>query len=164
MGINFFGSRAAAAAITGVFLSTAVCAEPLPAHLQPCVSLQRDAERLACYDKAVANMLSGGDAAKPVSAENMFGASTGISRTETGQPAVKREELRQISGTITSLRHTDDGMIVLELDNGQVWRQQDAEVRLVMTAGDPVTVVRASLGTFRIADKSGRFARFKRVR
>ena len=55
-------------------------------------------------------------------------------------------------------------MIVLELDNGQVWRQQDAEVKLKMATGDPVTVVRASLGTFRIADKTGRFARFKRVR
>ena len=164
MRINFVGSRAAAAAIAGFFLSAPLCAEPLPEHLKACVSLQRDGERLACFDKAVANMMSGSDAAKPVSAENMFGASTGISRSETGQPAVKREELRQISGTITSLHHTDDGMIVLELDNGQVWRQQDAEVRLKMAAGDPVTVVRASLGTFRIADKGGRFARFRRVR
>jgi hypothetical protein len=153
-----------AGAITAcIFGQAALSAEPLPTHLQPCVSLQRDAERLACYDKAVANMLSGG-AAKPVSAENMFGASTGISRPEAEQSPVKREELRQISGTVTSLRHTDDGMIVLELDNGQVWRQQDAQVKLMMATGDPVTIVRASLGTFRIADKTGRFARFKRVR
>jgi hypothetical protein len=139
-------------------------AEALPSQLQPCVSLQRDAERLACYDKAVANLLSGNDAAKPVSAENMFGANTAITGSGDRKSEVKREELRQISGTVTSLRHTDDGMIVLELDNGQVWRQQDAQVRLMVATGDQVTIMRASLGTFRITDKTGRFARFKRVR
>ncbi len=147
-----------------VFGQAALSAEPLPPQLQACISLLRDAERLACYDKAVANMMSGDEAAMPASAENMFGASTGIARPEAGQSQVKREELRQISGTVTSLRHTDDGMIVLELDNGQVWRQQDAQVRLMVATGDPVTIVRASLGTFRIADKTGRFARFKRIR
>jgi hypothetical protein len=142
----------------------ATAAEPLPAHLQPCVSLQRDAERLACYDRAIANMLRGDEAIKPVSAENMFGANTGISQTESERQQVKREELRQISGTVTSLRHTEDGMIVLELDNGQVWRQLDSDVRLMVATGDTVTIVRASLGSFRVADKTGRFARFKRVR
>lgn len=164
MGMNLVGRWAMAAAISGFGMSVPASAETLPLHLQACVSLQRDTERLACYDKAVANMLSGDQGAKPVSAENMFGASTGIARPGSEQQPVKREELRQISGTVTSLHHTSDGMIVLELDNGQVWRQQDAEVKLVMATGDPVTVVRASLGTFRIADKSGRFARFKRVR
>ena len=164
MGMNFVGRWAPAAAVSGFLISAAAFGDSLPVHLQPCVSLQRDAERLACYDKAVANMLSGDGASKPVTAENMFGASTGISHSGADQSQVKREELRQISGTVTSLRRTDDGMIVLELDNGQVWRQQDAEVKLMMATGDPVTVVRASLGTFRIADRSGRFARFKRVR
>jgi hypothetical protein len=164
MGMNFIGRWVLAAAFGGSWMSAPACADSLPSHLQPCVSLQRDAERLACYDKAVANMLSGDEAIKPVSAENMFGASTGISSAGSEQSPVKREELRQISGIVTSLRHTDDGMIVLELDNGQVWRQQDAEVKLMMATGDPVKVVRASLGTFRIADKTGRFARFKRVR
>lgn len=139
-------------------------AEALPTHLQPCVSLQRDSERLVCYDKAVAILLSGDESAKPVSAENMFGANTAIPRTETERQHVKREELSQITGTVTSLRHIDDGMIVIELDNGQVWRQQDNQVRLTMNSGDAVTITRASLGTFRIADKTGRFSRFKRVR
>jgi len=55
-------------------------------------------------------------------------------------------------------------MIQLVLDNGQVWRQQDADVKLVIEKGDIVTIARAAMGTFRITDKSGRFARFKRVR
>jgi hypothetical protein len=144
--------------------AASVAQESLPKHLRPCVSLQRDSERLVCYDKAVANMLSGDESAKPVSAENMFGASTGIPRTAAEREQVKREELAQISGIVTSLRQVDDGMIIIELDNGQVWRQQDNQVRLMIASGDKVTIARASLGTFRIADKTGRFARFKRVR
>lgn len=139
-------------------------AAELPAHLQPCVSLQRDSERLACYDKAVAALIRGDESVSPVSAENMFGASTGLAAAQPEREPVKREELRQITGTVTSLRRTDDGMMVLELDNGQVWRQQDSEVRLNVASGDTVTIARAALGTFRIADKTGRFARFKRIR
>jgi hypothetical protein len=139
-------------------------AATLPPQLEPCVKLMRDAERLACFDKAIAALLRGEESAEPISAENMFGATTDISQSNADHREVKREELKQIRGTVTSLRHTDDGMIVVELDNGQVWRQQDANVRLMVNTGDTVTIVRASLGTFRIADKTGRFARFRRVR
>ena len=52
----------------------------------------------------------------------------------------------------------------MTLDNGQVWRQQDADVTLTIEPGDAVTVVRASMGTFRITDKRGRSARFKRMK
>ena len=84
--------------------------------------------------------------------------------TPAGEQPVKREELAQISGKVTSLRQTADGIMLLELDNGQVWRQQDSAVKLLINNGDTVTIGRAALGTFRIADKTGRFARFRRVR
>jgi hypothetical protein len=152
------------AAGAAVSVAPVLAADGLPPLLEPCVSLQRDSERLACYDKAIANILMGDTSAKPVSAENMFGAHADIPRSEAERREVKREELKQISGKVTSLRHTDDGMIVLELDNGQVWRQQDSDVRLVVATGDTITIVRASLGTFKLTDKTGRFARFRRVR
>lgn len=153
-------------ALVACLLATAgaAAAETVPPQIEACASLRRDTERLACYDKAIAAIRRGDQPAKENTAENMFGASTGIAQPEPRNNQEKREELRQISGTVTSLRHTDDGMIIVELDNGQVWRQQDANVRLMVATGDKVTVVRASLGTFRITDKSGRFARFKRVR
>lgn len=141
----------------------ALSAEPVPAAIEACSSLLRDSERLACYDNAVASLKSG-QSATGASAENMFGATSETSRAAAGLKDVKREELKQISGMVTSLRRTDGGMIILELDNGQVWRQQDSDVRLMVSQGDTVTIVRASMGTFRIADKSGRFARFKRLR
>jgi hypothetical protein len=137
-------------------------AESIPPVLEPCVALLRDAERLACYDRAVA-ALRAGEKTAAVSAENMFGASAST-QGNPEQGGVKREELKQITAAVTSLRRSEDGMIILTLDNGQVWRQQDSDVRMMMAPGDVVTVIRASLGTFRIADKSGRFSRFKRVR
>jgi len=144
---------------------TAHGAEPLlPAHIEACASLRKDSERLACYDKAVATILAGKTSTPPPSAENMFGANGEVAGAAPGHQEIKREELKQISGKVTSLRHADDGMIVLELDNGQVWRQQDSGIVLMVNTGDQVTVVRASLGTFRITDKTGRFARFKRLR
>jgi hypothetical protein len=150
---------------TATILATtlpAPAAEELPGHLKTCVTLRRDAERLACYDKAVAQLQNGTDSPPP-SAENMFGANTDI-LAAPGNRDIQREELQEIKGVVTSLRRADDGMIVLGLDNGQTWRQQDSDVSLTIDTGDSVMVMRASLGTFRIADKRGRSARFKRVR
>lgn len=147
-----------------LMLSASAVAAELPAPLETCASLSRDAERLLCYDKAVALIKSGGQNTPPPSAENMFGANSDVLGDKSHKSEVKREELKQISGTVTSLHRGDDGMIQLVLDNGQVWRQTDADVRLLVESGDKVTVVRAAMGTFRITDKSGRFARFKRVR
>jgi hypothetical protein len=151
--------------LTVLIAFTATChgAETLLEAVEACTTLRRDAERLACYDRAVASGKSG-QAATGDTAENMFGATRDTAHGAPGLRDIKREELRQISGTVTSLRRTDDGMIILTLENGQVWRQQDSDIRMMVEKGDQVTIVRAALGTFRIADKSGRYARFKRVR
>jgi hypothetical protein len=138
-------------------------ADPLPEGLEVCARLSRDNERLACYDRAVA-ALRAGQATPGVSPENMFGANSD-NAAKTGVSAKpEREELKQITGVVSSLRRSDDGLMIIELENGQVWRQQDSEVRMMISPGDNVTIVRAVLGTFRITDRTGRFARFKRVR
>lgn len=156
--------NSAGALVGALFLSALSSAADLPPQFAACAALRRDAERLLCYDNAVAQLHSGTTETPAPSAENMFGANSDVLGSSARRSDVKREELRQISGTVTSLHRGDDGMIQLVLDNGQVWRQQDAGVRLLVDEGDKVTVVRAVMGTFRITDKSGRFARFKRVR
>jgi hypothetical protein len=138
--------------------------EPLPEPLKPCISMRHDSERLACYDRAVALLKSGNVSAQAPSAENMFGANSNVAEQEKSAGEPERQELRQISGRVTSLHRAEDGMIVLMLDNDQVWRQQDKDATLIIDAGDSVTIARASLGTFRITDKRGHSAHFKRVR
>src|SRR5690348_12707607 len=145
------GALAGALLISGLSVAT-----ELPPSLDACAAIRRDTERLLCYDKAVAQLKSGAEGAAAPSAENMFGANNDIVGAKASRDDVKREELKQISGTVTSLHRGDDGMIRLTLDNGQVWRQQDAGIRLMVAEGDKVTVVRGAMGTFRITDKSGR--------
>lgn len=149
---------------TWLLFAGAVSAQSsIPSQLEPCVSIRRDTERLACFDRAIAALRTGSDTPAPT-AENMFGVTESRAPADDRAQAEKREELRRIQGSITSISRTGDGMIVLELDNGQVWRQQDSAVKLSIGVGDTVTITRAAMGTFRIADNSGRFARFKRVR
>jgi len=157
--------KSIAGALAGALMFSALAAAAeLPPQLETCAALRRDSERLLCYDKAVAQIRAGSEGVPAPTAENMFGANSDVLGDKAHQPTVKREELKQISGTVTSLHRGDDGMIQLVLDNGQVWRQTDVDVRLLVEPGDKVTVVRAAMGTFRITDKSGRHARFRRVR
>jgi hypothetical protein len=154
-------------ALTGILFSGGICraGDPLPEQLKTCVSMLRDAERLACYDKAVALIHSGSASAPAPSAENMFGATAAIAETPHASNEPDRQELNEINGRVTAMHTTtEDKLFVLTLDNGQVWRQQDLDAHMTIDIGDSVSIARASLGTFRITDKRGHSARFKRVR
>jgi hypothetical protein len=152
-----------AATLAGLLLAgQALAAEVLPEPLRTCVAIRNDTERLACFDAAVAHIESG--TAAP-SHENMFGASAASRAPVKRDPAEPpKEDLREISGKIVALGRSEGGMTLLTLDNDQVWRQQDADATLTLEIGDSVTITRASLGTFRLTDKRGRSARFRRVR
>ncbi len=127
--------------------------------------MRNDAERLTCYDHAVATIRSGSTAAPPPSAENMFGATPTVAPPKKAAEEPPRQDLQQITGRVTAMHVvTEDKLLVLNLDNGQVWRQQDLDSHLTIDVDDSVTIERASLGTFRITDKRGHSARFKRVR
>jgi hypothetical protein len=136
---------------------------PLPAAIETCSALRQDSERLACYDKAVADIRAG-RSTSDANAQNMFGANEDTRGAADQQRNIQRDELREITAKVTSLRRTPDGMMLLELDNGQVWRQLDSESALIIEVADTVKVARASMGTFRISDKRGRSARFRRMR
>lgn len=156
-------NHAMAAAVAGalLFVQPAEAADALPEPIRACAAMRNDIERLACYDKAVAHLESGSAAPSP---ENMFGASAAIAPERKTEREDKNDELRQINGIVVSLSRSDSGLITLTLDNEQVWRQADSEATLTIETGDSVTISRASLGTFRLLDKRGRTARFKRVR
>jgi hypothetical protein len=147
-----------------LYVHASQAAEALPEAMRACVSLKRDSERLACYDRVAASIEAGSDNATQSSPENMFGAHTALTPKPKDPPEARREELQQITGTVVSVGRSQGGLMELALDNDQVWRQQDGEATLIIQTGDSVTISRASLGTFRITDKRGRSARFRRVR
>jgi hypothetical protein len=154
-----------AGVIAGALMVSALAAAAdVPPVLEACTALRHNSERLACYDRAIAQIKSGANGGPRLSAENMFGASGDIAPTQAAGPEPKREELRQITAAVRSVHRGKEGLLVLDLDSGQSWRQEDDEVTLFIDAGDSVIVQRAAFGTFRITDKRGRSARFKRVR
>ena len=154
----------AAVAVACCYVSSSQAAEAVPEPIKACKSLRRDSERLACYDKAVAHIESGAPTDAAVSPENMFGGTTAMAPPPAAQDETGPEELKQITGKVVAVSRTSSGILELRLDNDQVWRQSDADNSVVVENGDSVTISRASLGTFRLTDKRGRSARFKRVR
>ena len=135
-------------------------AQTVPEAIKSCTQMRNDTERLACYDRAVAHIESG--EAAP-SKENMFGANTALATPRKPERDAD-DDLKQITGKVVAVSHSEAGTMTLTLDNGQIWRQQDADATLVIEIDDSVTISRASLGTFRLTDKRGRSARFRRVR
>ena len=149
--------------LLGCFSCRAFADDLLPEAMKPCLALRRDSERLACFDRVATALQTGKSAAAP-SAENLFGSTGDMNAVADRQSTPTAVELRRITAKVSSLRRVADGMIQLELDNGQMWAQQESNVSLTFEPGDEITVSRGSLGTFRITDKRGRSARFKRVR
>ena len=155
-----------AAALAGVvlFMQFSHAADALPEPIRACVTLHKDSERLACFDRAVAHIESGAATDADLTPENMFGGSTAITPPPDRQNQTERDELQQITGKVVSVSRAVNGLVELRLDNDQIWRQHDSGTTLTIETGDSVTITRASLGTFRLTDKRGRSSRFKRVR
>lgn len=130
----------------------------IPAELRSCVSIERNTERLACFDRGIA-ALSGATGAVAPSAESSFGlvASTPRSEAARGESA----EMNGLRAKVTALK-TLNGDELITLDNGQVWRQLSGGV-LLLRVGDDVEINRAALGSFQMKVPSGRTAKVKRV-
>jgi len=76
-----------------------------------CAAVAEAAERLRCYDAATAR-------AKEALAPRP---------EDFGRPAPKPEELTQLSANVREFRRTARGLTLFVLDNGQTWRQLEAD-------------------------------------
>jgi hypothetical protein len=154
---------AAGLAAGAVVADAAESEDPLRKSLRICAAIRNTSERLACYDRIVGSIAAGKEAQAPrASPEDLFGVeATPSPRTPPDENAA--EELTSITARVKSLNTLADGTLTIELDNGQTWRATGG-TRLVLEAGDTVTISRAALGTFRMATPGNRFARVRRVR
>ncbi|HEX6636439.1 MAG TPA: hypothetical protein VF033_02180 [Steroidobacteraceae bacterium] len=135
--------------------------EKIPAELRSCVGIERNTERLACFDRGVAALLGAEGAAAP-SAESSFGLVATTPRADAIRD-VEGEDLRKVVARVTAVTAANDGSSVVTLDNGQVWRQISGGMML-LKVGDEVTINRAALGSFQMLVPSGRNGKVKRVR
>jgi hypothetical protein len=148
-----------------IVASGAFAAAPtaLPEELRNCASIKRNAERLACFDRAVAMLAAGKDAgALPAPTPE---ASFGMLTSERAPPAQEtkdqRDDLQSVTSTVKGFGRSADGSLVIHLDNGQSWRQLSG-TNPMLKPGDTVTINRAALGSFQMIVPSGRSSKVRR--
>ena len=152
-----------AIALTAALLPGAAATDVVPPALRACASVKKNSERLVCYDQAIERLSSDPAAADAPqrSAEAMFGASSARSKEPAG--SIEREELTSVSAHVTALSRDGSGALIIDLDNGQQWRQTSGSSSPLLEVGHEVTITRAALNSFRMSTPSGRALKVKRV-
>ena len=175
-----------------LFFVAAPAAAQVPAEMITCIAVARDADRLACFDAAMARTSTQARAAAEVRAaetarlkaeeaatlavaaqkraeaeatakRDSFGAETVTTRADRFAPPPG--ELQEVETGITELLTNISGLGVFLLDNGQLWKQVDTASRPNVRVGDRVLLVRAPLGGYKLNFlKSKRWVLVKRVR
>ncbi|MEM0984661.1 MAG: hypothetical protein AAGJ32_00295 [Pseudomonadota bacterium] len=164
-----------------IISAVALCASPSIAQsatdaLYACAEKSNAAERLECYDNAVANLRSAENSGDVVTftteeiaedqTRNFGRAESAIERKVAAVSAVVPEDgPDEVTAGIISIETTRDGKLLVSLNNGQIWRQTDSTRVTVSKKSPPAeaTVKKAALGSFRIKLGRARAFRAKRV-
>jgi hypothetical protein len=85
------------------------------------------------------------------SAKSAFGAD-GLTRKQ--QLGEEGAQLRQVTARVTAIARRSQGMLVLHLENGQVWEQTEDGPDLKIQAWDAVTIDRGVLGAYWLSARS----------
>jgi hypothetical protein len=136
--------------------------EKIPPELRSCLAIERNTERLACFDRGTAVLLGTTTSAAP-SPESSFGMVANTPRPNSIKVAEAPEDVKTVRGRVASISEAADGSAIISLDNGQTWRQISGGPML-LKAGDEVEINRAALGSFQMIVPSGRSGKVKRVR
>jgi hypothetical protein len=157
--------RAAVIALL-LLVKSAQAEEPgarIPAELRDCIAIQRNTERLACFDRGIDVLLSRVPAAAAPGAESSFGMHA-KAPPAVAVPDAERAAFDTLEAHVRAIETAADGSAVLILDNEQSWRQISGSATLLLAPGDAVTIRRAALGSFLLSTPTGRSAKVKRVR
>ncbi|MFN7572289.1 MAG: hypothetical protein ACK5TK_12680 [Betaproteobacteria bacterium] len=132
--------------------------------------------RLSCFESAAERARSALSAAAPNEAAPLPNLRDGfglaqpaapVTRPEQfGKPPAPTEQLRSISATVVEFARTPRGKALFILDNGQVWRQLDADsTDLYYPPGRSLkaTIERGALGSYNLSVE-GRNASLKVIR
>jgi hypothetical protein len=147
------------------FIATAALADSpnaVPAEILICASIDRNSERLACFDRAVAALAAGKDASGPAATPE---SSFGLLSSERAPPPktnAASADLQSVTSKLASFGHASDGSLIFILENGQRWKQISG-VEPLLKKGDSVTINRAALGSFQMVMPTGRSAKVRRI-
>jgi hypothetical protein len=180
-------SRTLGVAIFSTFCVGSALAEEHPSELRQalnaCSTVKDPAERLACFDKlavgaavavaprtpvaTVAPAAPVATAAPVAAASPAAQARAPESPEDFGlsgvQKAPRREQIQAITAEVVVMGHGANGRVQLGLSNGQSWELEDAADAL-LAVGNPVTIRRASLGSFLMTTPKKVTHRVRRVK
>jgi hypothetical protein len=130
--------------------------EPVAAGVRACLGETDATRRLACYDREVG---------KTVSAQSteLFGADGALLQKLVADGTGSRQS-KEITARISSLTHRPDELIVLRLDNDQVWEQSESGPDLKLGVGDPVRITRGALGSYWLSATSALAIKIRRTK
>jgi len=153
------------------------------AALKACRAETDDSRRLACYDRAMdrgqAAVLPPAAQATPqatpqaalptevpavLTAEEKFGREGALAREEADRREQESRALGELQAKVTEIWTRSDGLMVVTLDNGQVWKQNRPESYFRLKSGDTVKIQPAALGSFLMTGPSKRSTRVTRTR
>ena len=144
-----------------------------------CAVNPRDAERLACYDAAIAETSAEAraisqrraEASAKIAAEEAkiaAAAAAQAAKDNFGDESVRSRgnarfaspigEVDKIGSTLAEILSNRTGFSVYLLENGQLWREVDKAASINTRVGDPVFIERSALGGYKL-----HFVRQKRV-
>lgn len=149
--------------------------QPAPyRQLLACRDLSDAAARLACYDRQVADLDQATQKNEIVIADKkavetakrgLFGFATPVAKLMGfGGNDDAAEELKEVSTTVTAVRHGKSGWI-LEFEDGSTWEQNDTrDFVLSPKIGNTAEIARGALGTFTVSVHNQRPIKMRRVR
>jgi len=148
-----------------------ILGQTVPASVTACAAEADDARRLACYDREMAREMarelarlqtSAPPALKP---EDEFGLSERVRRNQAEERAPERQaKLQELVAAVDKVSSDAAGLAVIELANGQVWRQTELVNGFYINSGDSVTITRGALTSFWVRVDSRPPAHVRRVR
>lgn len=135
---------------------------PRPAALQAltaCRAIAGSAERLACYDRAAAELDASVERKEVVvldkqevkkTRRSLFGFSLPKLRlfgNDREQDAAEEAEFQEIETTVKSLRRLRTGLLQFTIEDGAVWQTTES-ASFQPSIGEPVTIRKGLLGSY----------------
>ena len=133
-----------------------------------CRAIADPAQRLGCFDQAVAAMASARDAKELVIADRATMRETRRGLFGLSLPRLKlfggddSEDITEIESTIESTYAARDGNTIFVLPDGARWKQIDGRPAYARK-GDPIHIEKATLGSYFAKIGKGQNARVIRV-
>jgi len=148
------------ASLLVLLLSPSLLAQPpLPEALEQCRNEQNSIKRLACYDKISTSDTTPAEPANPTRNNPRASVAQDFGR-EHRQKADYTAD--QIYAVVSRISFSPRKLLIIEFDNGQVWRQTDSATYQV-NVGERHFIKRGMLGAFYLGnDNNNRTLKVKR--